>query len=56
MKSIFDRMEYLAITAGAAALVFSLQTPVRAADAKPRVIATTDGEVDDHSSMIRFLL
>jgi hypothetical protein len=23
---------------------------------KPRVIATTDGEVDDHSSMIRFLL
>ena len=26
------------------------------ADEKPRVIATTDGEVDDHSSMIRFLL
>jgi hypothetical protein len=24
--------------------------------AKPRVIATTDGEIDDHSSMIRFLL
>ena len=23
---------------------------------KPRVIATTDGEVDDRSSMIRFLL
>jgi hypothetical protein len=23
---------------------------------KPRVIATTDGEIDDHSSMIRFLL
>lgn len=25
-------------------------------DAKPRVIVMTDGEVDDHSSMIRFLL
>jgi hypothetical protein len=23
---------------------------------KPRVIATTDGEIDDHSSMVRFLL
>jgi hypothetical protein len=45
----------MAIVAGAAALAF-LQTPVRAADGKPRVIATTDGEVDDHSSMIRFLL
>jgi hypothetical protein len=27
-----------------------------AAPEKPRVIATTDGEVDDHSSMVRFLL
>jgi hypothetical protein len=26
------------------------------ASPKPRVIATTDGEIDDHSSMIRFLL
>jgi hypothetical protein len=38
-----------------AALVF-IQTPVRAANDKPLVIATTDGEVDDRSSMIRFLL
>ncbi len=45
----------MTIAAGAAALAF-FQTPVRAADGKPRVIATTDGEVDDHSSMIRFLL
>src|SRR5262245_31981930 len=34
--------------------------PIAAAETvsppKPRVIATTDGEVDDHSSMIRFLL
>jgi hypothetical protein len=27
-----------------------------AASPKPRVIVTTDGEIDDHSSMIRFLL
>lgn len=45
----------LAVAAGVAALVF-LPTPVPAVDSKPRVIATTDGEVDDHSSMIRFLL
>ncbi|HEX8314144.1 MAG TPA: nucleoside hydrolase-like domain-containing protein, partial [Flavisolibacter sp.] len=25
-------------------------------EAKPRVIAMTDGEIDDHSSMVRFLL
>ena len=41
------------------ALVFLLPH-ARGAEAKPpgkpRVIATTDGEVDDHSSMIRFLL
>lgn len=31
-------------------------TPAEIASQKPRVIATTDGEVDDHSSMVRFLL
>jgi hypothetical protein len=36
-------------------LAFGL-TPAPAAASKPRVIATTDGEVDDRSSMIRFLL
>jgi hypothetical protein len=36
-------------------LVATLLTAAAAAD-KPRVIATTDGEIDDHSSMIRFLL
>ncbi|MCA9127239.1 MAG: DUF1593 domain-containing protein [Planctomycetales bacterium] len=41
----------------AAILLVALLIPatLRAAD-KPRVIATTDGEVDDRSSMIRFLL
>jgi hypothetical protein len=43
------------VAACVAALAF-FQTPVRAADGKPRVIVTTDGEVDDRSSMIRFLL
>ena len=33
-----------------------LPAEAQAAEVKPRVIATTDGEVDDHSSMIRFLL
>lgn len=38
-------------------LIISLAAPINAAErVKPRVIATTDGEVDDHSSMIRFLL
>jgi hypothetical protein len=38
------------------AAIATLPTLTRAAEVKPRVIATTDGEVDDHSSMIRFLL
>ena len=29
---------------------------VIAQDSKPRVIVMTDGEIDDHSSMMRFLL
>lgn len=37
------------------AAAFGARATVAAAD-KPRVIATTDGEVDDRSSMIRFLL
>ncbi len=39
---------------GVLAVVSAL--PASAASRKPRVIATTDGEVDDHSSMVRFLL
>lgn len=38
-----------------ALLVFVLQT-VAAANDRPRVIATTDGEIDDRCSMVRFLL
>jgi PelA/Pel-15E family pectate lyase len=34
----------------------SSATPAGKSASKPRVIATTDGEIDDHSSMIRFLL
>lgn len=33
-----------------------VKTPVLPPGTRPRVIATTDGEVDDRSSMIRFLL
>ncbi|HAV64312.1 MAG TPA: hypothetical protein DCY13_18340 [Verrucomicrobiales bacterium] len=47
MKNI---LKFLLLTAVAGSLA-----TVVAAD-KPRVIATTDGEIDDHSSMIRFLL
>ena len=32
------------------------QTESKSQTAKPRVIVMTDGEIDDHSSMIRFLL
>jgi len=34
----------------------SSTAPASSSSTKPRVIATTDGEIDDHSSMIRFLL
>lgn len=34
----------------------SAERPVTTTQQRPRVIATTDGEVDDRSSMIRFLL
>jgi hypothetical protein len=47
------RVFMLACVVGALAF---LLTPALAAEGKPRVIATTDGEVDDRSSMIRFLL
>lgn len=36
-------------------IMLALNLGLHAAD-KPRVIVTTDGEIDDHSSMIRFLL
>src|ERR1017187_6679289 len=39
-----------------AAAVLAVPAPSFAAPQKPRVIATTDGEVDDRSTMIRFLL
>ncbi|MCK0158726.1 DUF1593 domain-containing protein [Cellulophaga sp. F20128] len=38
------------------ALIFVLQTATYGQHKKPRVIVMTDGEVDDHSSMVRFLL
>jgi len=39
------------------ALLISFVVSVRAAErVKPRVIATTDGELDDKSSMVRFLM
>jgi hypothetical protein len=55
------RSAQLALLAFAAALV-AVSAPRSAAaagaspSAKPRVIVMTDGEIDDHSSMIRFLL
>jgi hypothetical protein len=52
-KSIDGRVFVLACVVGALACPL---TPALAAEGKPRVIATTDGEIDDHSSMIRFLL
>ncbi len=45
----------LMFTSVASVLVFHV-TPVTAASVKPRVIATTDGEVDDRSTMVRFLV
>ncbi len=40
----------------AAVLFFCLVSMSLAARVKPRVIATTDGEIDDQSTMVRFLL
>lgn len=37
-------------------LLLSALTNAQNPDSKPRVIVMTDGEIDDHSSMIRFLL
>lgn len=37
-------------------LIFAGITTAKNQDPKPRVIVMTDGEIDDHSSMIRFLL
>lgn len=39
-----------------AGLVFALPLSATPSPAKPKVIVMTDGEIDDHSSMIRFLL
>ena len=36
-------------------LILLISLPVLAAQ-KPRIIATTDGEIDDRCSMVRFLL
>ena len=43
-----ELMESLILVLGGSCLL--------AADARPRVIATTDGEIDDRCSMVRFLL
>ncbi len=37
-------------------LLLSALTNAQNPGSKPRVIVMTDGEIDDHSSMIRFLL
>jgi hypothetical protein len=37
-------------------LFFCLGQAIAVQSSKPRVIVMTDGEIDDHSSMIRFLL
>lgn len=54
---IFDYGNQLlyALAWAAATLAFD-PAPTMAAPQKPRVIATTDGEVDDRSTMIRFIL
>ena len=51
----------IVVTLVPAATVFSVQAVSSAVvegatDAKPRIIATTDGEIDDRCSMVRFLL
>ena len=38
-----------------AVICVTMSLPLRA-DARPRIIATTDGEIDDRCSMVRFLL
>lgn len=51
------RFLHLALLLGVASLLHaSSAAPTTVSPTKPRVIATTDGEVDDRSSMIRFLL
>ena len=50
-------MNYTTLLAVALALLRPAVAPgVAGTSSKPRVIATTDGEVDDRSSMVRFLL
>jgi len=51
----FTRLNRL-IVCTAVLLAIHSASAAPAANSKPRVIATTDGEVDDRSSMIRFLL
>jgi hypothetical protein len=55
-----DSMTCLVRLLACAAILSAVQAASTASHAtaseKPRVIATTDGEVDDHSSMARFLL
>lgn len=46
----------LYLMAGLLLALISLQMKVAGQIAKPRVIAMTDGEIDDRSSMVRFLL
>jgi len=38
------------------AILFIGQAEINSQNTKPRVIVMTDGEIDDRSSMIRFLL
>lgn len=51
----FKRANHLIVASLCAAGMLTVAS-APAANPKPRVIATTDGEIDDHSSMIRFLL
>jgi len=49
------KLTALALVSGCM-IAASHAAPAVSSSTKPRVIATTDGEIDDHSSMIRFLL
>ena len=56
MKKFKSVRQLLCALACAVATFAFVPAPAIALEQKPRVIATTDGEVDDRSTMIRFLL
>ena len=53
----FRHPQHVVATLLIVSIVFSVNSPVLAVKhEKPRIIATTDGEIDDRCSMVRFLL